>query len=126
MMMARDEDRGEPRQDRPEMDCGHVEPLLSSYLLGELGPPDRGQVDSHLGGCAKCREELDLLRATAEVLAKSPPPGDVPAGVEREPLLRRARVLYQRPTRLWWAVTAAAALVVVGTSLVIYRVEQRN
>src|SRR6266540_787348 len=111
------------REDDParDLDCERCEPLLSSYLLEELPPPEREQVGSHLGECGKCRDGMDLLKATAEALAKSPPPGDVPAGVEREPLLRKARSHQRAPTPLWWAAAAAAALVVAGTSIAIYQ-----
>src|SRR5262245_53895382 len=121
--MARDDERTLQREDdrSRELDCERCEPLLSSYLLQELPPPERDQIGSHLGGCGRCRDELDLLRATAEALAKSPPPGDLPAGVEREPILRKARTFQRRPTPLWWAAAAAAALVVAGTSFAIYR-----
>ena len=121
--MARDDEtrlRGEDQRSH-EIDCERCEPLLSSYLLEELPAVEREQVGSHLGGCGKCRDELDLLRATAEALAKSPPPGDLSGGVEREPILRKARTFQRRPTPLWWASAAAAALVVAGTSLAIYR-----
>lgn len=40
------------------------------YVDGELGAPERSQVDDHLEACAGCRRELRSLRRTSERLAE--------------------------------------------------------
>ena len=46
--------------------------LLSSYLDGDLSPQERDQVDEHLTSCARCREELAMLRLTLDALHDLP------------------------------------------------------
>ena len=41
---------------------------LRDYLLGELAPPDRRQVEKHVGACDGCREELERLQALRTLL----------------------------------------------------------
>jgi anti-sigma factor RsiW len=45
---------------------------LRDYLLGELAPPDRRQVEKHVGACSGCREELDRLQLTQAALLSVP------------------------------------------------------
>jgi len=40
------------------MKCAHCRPLLSKYVDGEALPPERAQVEAHLGGCPPCRALL--------------------------------------------------------------------
>lgn len=41
---------------------------LKAYLLGEQGPAERTQLETHLASCAACREELERLRWTEAAL----------------------------------------------------------
>ncbi len=41
---------------------------LKAYLLGEVGPAERTQLEGHLTSCAACREELERLRWTEAAL----------------------------------------------------------
>lgn len=43
---------------------------LRDYLFEELGAGERAQVDSHLAGCAGCRQELERLRLTRAALLR--------------------------------------------------------
>jgi anti-sigma factor RsiW len=45
---------------------------LRDYALDELDLDQRRQVESHVAACAGCREELDRLRLTRQVLARLP------------------------------------------------------
>ncbi|MFQ5860281.1 MAG: anti-sigma factor family protein [Dehalococcoidia bacterium] len=47
--------------------------LLSEYLDGRLEPRQRQRVEEHLATCARCREELEGLRGTVELLRQTPP-----------------------------------------------------
>ena len=37
---------------------------LHDYVFGELGEPERRQVDAHVRSCAGCHEDLERLRIT--------------------------------------------------------------
>jgi len=67
----------------------HPEELLAGYVDGTLSLSERGVVDAHLPGCAKCREELSLASAVVPTLA-SLPEVPVPLGVTG-PVLAEAR-----------------------------------
>jgi hypothetical protein len=67
--------------------CGEQRIALGAYVLGALDPAERDELESHLAGCAGCREELAALAAlpaalgrlsTVEALAAG---GGVPAAV---------------------------------------------
>ena len=67
--------------------CGERRITLGAYALGALDPAERSEVESHLAGCAACREELAALvglpaalgrLSTVEALATG---GGVPAAV---------------------------------------------
>lgn len=56
--------------------------LLELHHDGELDPPEALELDAHLTGCPRCREELEhLKRLRATLAAVTPPPAD-PAWVE--------------------------------------------
>lgn len=50
------------------MSCSGPNHDLHAYALGELTPPERRETEAHLACCAACREELDALRLTLDVL----------------------------------------------------------
>ena len=101
----------------------------AAYLLGALDDAERDAFESHLAGCARCREEVERLRPAAEALPRSvtplvPPPslkaslmeevgGRAPA---RRSLGDRLRSLIpdlggMRPAAAW---VSAAFLLAVG------------
>jgi anti-sigma-K factor RskA len=91
------------------------EELLGPYLLGELSAEEELDLERHLEGCSRCRDELarareahDLLR---ELAAGGPPP-ELKARV-----LARARgetpIRSGVGRRLWVPVAAALALVAI-------------
>jgi anti-sigma-K factor RskA len=58
---------------------------LAVYAVDALEPAERAAVEAHLAGCAACRHELDLHRATLGAMAvPEAPPAGVWAGISRQ------------------------------------------
>jgi anti-sigma-K factor RskA len=90
------------------------EELLGSSLLGELTDEDECELERHLKECPGCRNEMDRVRQTHNLLrqlAASEPPTELKARV-------LARVRDETPGRSsgeWWFWgSAAAALLIVA------------
>jgi hypothetical protein len=102
---------------------------VGAFLLGALSDLERQAFESHLHGCAECRDDVELLRHTVDALPRSveqfePPPslrkallaevGEVGEVEERGPSLI-SRLLSAparlRPTLAW---AGAAAVLVIG------------
>ena len=101
-------------------DCpnGAVRDALPDYLNDRLDPALRPEVESHLAGCATCREELSLLRALRATVHRAPAVDveTIAAGIPP----------YRAPVRRQWATNAriAAAIVALavgGTSVALLR-----
>jgi len=54
------------------MKCAEVARLLHAYVAGPLEPSLAEEVRAHLGGCARCREEVALEQAIARGLQEFP------------------------------------------------------
>lgn len=116
----------------PTMDCSEVRLSLGVYVLGAIDPAERAMVDSHLGGCRDCRDELAGLAGLPALLARVsteeavalaasgtppgmeeeeyPPPPELAASVVDLTAARRRR-------RTWREVSlgvAAALIIAVG------------
>ena len=50
------------------MRCRRAREHLTLYLLGELDPAAKAQVDEHLASCAACAEELEALRGLVDTV----------------------------------------------------------
>lgn len=110
------------------MTTSDVHTLTGAYVVDALDPADRELFETHLRGCAECRQEVAELAATATRLgagaAVSPPPGlrervlaEAARTRQLPPLLSAHRAA--RPNRArWWRepVTVAAALLLVVSS----------
>lgn len=101
-------------------DCpnGAVRDALPDYLNDRLDPARRREVESHVAGCATCREELSLLRALRATVRRVPAV-DVEAIAASIPP-------YHAPVRRSWAtsgrIAAAIALIAIGaTSVALLR-----
>jgi anti-sigma factor RsiW len=101
-------------------DCpnGDVRDALPDYLNDRLDAARRREVESHLTGCATCREELSLLRALRATVRRAPA-FDADAIAASIPA-------YRAPARRRWATSGriAAAIVAIavgGTSIVLLR-----
>ena len=81
------------------MRCSRAQELLTLYLLKELDPPRRAEVEAHLAECPACRAELEAARSFLEVLdgamASVPAAADlerrVMADVGATPVIRRVK-----------------------------------
>jgi anti-sigma factor RsiW len=104
------------------MTCEHVTERLDDYLDGELSEAEFQDVELHLAGCTRCREEERAGRAVLAMAAalprQQPPPRDLWPGIAEE-IRRRNRFTLvsaaaRRPAVVWAAGLAAAAAVVVA------------
>src|SRR5688500_2799827 len=96
---------------------------LSEYLDGELEPPDRAALETHLAGCEACRADLADLRAVVSRARSVPdraPSADLWPGVAarigtapRQALIRR-RFAFTLPQ----LVAASLALIVASGGMV--------
>jgi hypothetical protein len=91
----------------------------AELALDLLDGRERADVLAHVGGCARCREDLAAHRALADRLATLAPAADPPAGFEAA-VLARTRPRRRRPPRVlaWGAAAALAVAVAVGAGLV--------
>lgn len=98
------------------MKCHYYRELLSSYLDNALTATERREVEEHINGCRACREELEALRRTVELLKDwSEEELDLPPGFEED--FRRRLEVACRP---WYrrlgqktSLTAAAIIMAV-------------
>ena len=92
------------------------EQLLGPYLLGELTVEEKHALERHLEECSVCRNEIDRLRQTHDLLrqlAASEPTTELKARV-------LAQVRSETPARSgggWWVWGSAAAAIVVAAVL---------
>jgi len=108
------------------MRCKHVTKRLDAYATGEVSARDRVQIDSHLEGCASCRQTLADLKSMAGLLSRiaTPPlPEGFASGVISAALSRRSeqRTARWNPVQWWRMVSvpmraAAAAMLVLGVA----------
>jgi hypothetical protein len=90
----------------------HPQTLLAEYVEGTLAPDPRAEVEAHLAGCDRCREEVVLAREARTGLARLP---QVPAPEGLTFSVRsRARRAPAPGAGRWVAVAAAAAVLVAG------------
>jgi anti-sigma factor RsiW len=71
---------------------------LRDYFLKELAEPDNRQVETHLRGCAACREELDRLRV-AEAALLTLREEEIPQRIA----FVSDKIFEPSPARRWWA-----------------------
>lgn len=53
------------------MKCRHARKMISQYVDDELTPDERRDFDSHIKGCASCRNELEETGALHELFASA-------------------------------------------------------
>jgi len=99
------------------MDCREMREQFSAYLDGELSEQEHALVSAHLERCSACRQELDALRQTVELMRKVPRAKAPPflaertvAKVEKEAAHEYMRPLPLRRYILWPSLAAAVAL----------------
>lgn len=101
------------------MTCQDYERLIALYVEGDITD---GRVETHLAGCAECRELLEDLRASQALLKELPGADPVLLGAVRSGVLSRIggrrRVLWP-----WVAAAMTAAAVAIA---VLHPVAQRE
>lgn len=99
--------------------CSRTRVLVSEYVDGRLGPEERGRVEEHLAACARCRADLDSLRATVALLHGLPEVAPVRhfTVAPARPLPGRRALPMLRYATAAVVVLLVAALVVDGAGL---------
>ncbi len=100
------------------MSCKNVQirELLPEYASGKITPEEADRVRAHLKGCARCRDELQIIGFFSEVPVPEPAPGfwnALPARVTAI-CVRKPRKGFRLPIPSQaWGLAVAAALVAV-------------
>jgi anti-sigma-K factor RskA len=106
---------------------------LSAYALGALEPGEAAELERHLAGCERCREELEWLRPAVQVLPESVERLEAPTEL-RGRLMEQVRLEAERTGtsqrgRRWlpqgWdlrPVVGLAALALVVAAVVAYAI----
>ena len=107
----------------------HPDDLLADYVDGTLDERARADVDAHLQGCARCREEVRLAGAAKASMAELEDV-PVPFGVTG-PVVVEAGKRFEQRGKTWdrfrWAAgLAAAAALVLVVALNLGRGDEQN
>lgn len=101
--------------------------VLSALVDGELGEPERRELETHLAGCAPCRARLDGLRRVAGelgALGRPAPPPTLDLWVARRVALERREGAGSWKVRLErWGEPGALLgpfAIVLGLAIVVY------
>ena len=95
------------------MRCAKAKKLISPYMDGELGPMERGHLESHIRECSQCGDLLKELSKVHEMFADSQR-FEVPYGFAGRVMARVTRKIFPIAG---FAMAAAVCLVVaVGIS----------
>ena len=99
-------------------DRSHPRERISAWLDGEIGEPEKVEVERHLESCAECRELVANLRALSADAASEPVPPvpeDLPSRIRR----RIGNIEAAQPGRSWffralpWSTAASLAAAAV-------------
>jgi len=91
-------------------ECQQLRAMLSPYIDGELGSPEKTRVERHIEECDACRRELEALRATVGLLRR------VPQVAPPRSFTVAARAPRRHPA--WGAMRAATAVAVLVLAFV--------
>jgi anti-sigma factor RsiW len=103
------------------MKCNKVTKRLSAWLDGEVSGTEKDRISRHLEKCANCRQELEILKADANVLRAFESPDASPYLLTRVMAEVRAEEPVRMPARRpWWqrAMPIAAGVLLVAGGLV--------
>jgi hypothetical protein len=101
-------------------DCSNAEirDRLPDLLHERLSVSARTEVESHVGECVDCRDELELLRGVRTALVAQAPRVDIAyvVGALPKPAARSAAVPFRTARPRWadWRIAAAVTLLVAG------------
>jgi hypothetical protein len=108
------------------IDCRRAEEMLSDHHEGSLDGPLRADLETHLAGCAACRELSSALGDVIAALRASPvlePPASLAERAASAALAARSVAIAASARRLWRAPSLvqalAAGLAVIVTSVVL-------
>lgn len=93
--------------------CSHIQPLLVSFVDGELAAADRERVAGHVDECQNCNGELVEMRRTARLVG-SLPAVDPPVWLRAQVLAQTSQRPLRRPAL---AGMGATLLAVAGIAL---------
>lgn len=107
--------------------CDQARQMFGAYWDDEVTQAEREWLDAHLAGCAGCRTQYEQFARTLELagsLARVETASDLPeralaAARRAEPAPDRIVVPSARPA--WVPVAAAAALLIVGATVILPR-----
>lgn len=103
----------------------HVKELLSGFLDQALPGPEKRRVESHLAGCAECREELSELRSVSS-LVSGLPRRPLPAGfLQRLERRRNPRREIPSPWPFALPFPARAAAFALSSLLVMFVLREK-
>ena len=109
------------------IDCRQFDDLFSDYLESTLSLPSRAAVDAHVASCARCAALLADVRSIVDRAGSLPvlqPSRDLWSGIAEKidapvvPISIAASVQRRLRVPRWAGLAAAAAVLVVATSLV--------
>jgi len=81
---------------------GPLEQYLEGYLTGTLLPAERRELETHVGGCGKCRETLAALEGSTRDLRLLRPPAEMEPGPAPGFFLRVMRRIEQEREVPFW------------------------
>ncbi|HJU73312.1 MAG TPA: zf-HC2 domain-containing protein [Gemmatimonadaceae bacterium] len=119
----------------PTIDCRQFDELLPDYLESTLSLPQRATLDAHSASCARCGELLADIRSIVDRAGALPvlqPSRDLWAGVAARLEAPVVSIAQARSARrrlripVWGSVAAAAAILIVVTSVVTRELTQRG
>ena len=105
------------------MNCEHVEDLLPAYAEGDLPAEERAGVDTHVEGCASCRQSLEFFtRLEASLVRRRELVPSSPATSRR--IVRRLGLRPRQiipPELVGLPGLIAVALIVLGAASLVFR-----
>lgn len=112
-----------PRPRSTSLVCEEIRPLLSAVAIGALDADEAAGVAQHLLECRECRQELDRLSDTVDLIGFAVPQAEPPASLRAAFLSQlgddaavppgRAPTPVTRVLPWRWIASVAAALIVV-------------
>ncbi|MGA2736141.1 MAG: zf-HC2 domain-containing protein [Bryobacteraceae bacterium] len=95
------------------MSCAKFETDMALYAGGDLPNGRIARIEAHLAECADCRALTEELRALLSEL-RSDPLEDTMVAQVRQRVMAEVSAATRRPSRLYWKLAFAAALVLAA------------
>jgi anti-sigma factor RsiW len=103
--------------------CRRLRAALVDAAAGTLPATDRGRVEAHVAGCARCRTTLAAMRRLAAEVPSVAMPDDAFFARQRAAVMRRVRTARPEPAPVgsWNAWRIAGAVATAALVLVLVR-----